>query len=198
MCKAKVWYFFFSVKCACSGVTLQSSWSTIIQTLTCVCNDRVLYPSQLSPCCSPIVGWWTSWRQSSPPPLHHPPLHQPALLWPCCAVAIYCCLPLLLCSTFTALRYTLLLSLALITAPRLNSAKSRSSHRTNSRAYSHMLGWNIKQLPLFERYQSMTFAWKMKHCLFCLHCRDDRFLLAANLVPILLCFWFPLLSFSNI
>lgn len=50
---------------------------------------------------------------------------------------------------------------------KVRKVKGKLQNWTQDRAYSHMLVQNTKQqLHLFDGYQSMTFAWKMKHSFF--------------------------------
>lgn len=92
-----------------------------------LCNDIVPSSTQLSPCCSPALGWWPSCRQSSPPAQLHHPLHLSVLLQLCWVAATYSCPPSLPCSVFTPLRYTAQLRFTLITAPGLNRTQWRRS-----------------------------------------------------------------------
>lgn len=102
----------------------------------------MLSSSQRSPRCSPTVDWWTSCRQSSPPPLLRPPLCLPVLLWLCCAAAISCYPPSLPCSAFTPLRYTPQLSSALITTPGCNfSNEGTVKGKTHNTQQNQLKSW---------------------------------------------------------
>lgn len=97
-------------------ITMQISTLTAFHTQTHRPKCDPIMPSlpQLSPCCSPTMDWWTSSRPTSPPP-PPPLLHQLVLLLPCSAIAIYSCLPLSPCNTFTPHRYQIALTFAFIT-----------------------------------------------------------------------------------
>lgn len=101
----------------CDPLTLAHIHTEISAQIQSKCDNVVLCPPQLSPCCCPTVDWRTSCRRSSPrPPALHPLLHQPVPPQRCCAAAISSCPRSLPCSAFTRLRYTLQLCSAHITA----------------------------------------------------------------------------------